>query len=114
MFHFHVKLAFATLLNYLIYYILQNPNQLRKDDSVVEHIRKPPQGNTISFLIFYVFYAYIQYSEHQLDGSFGKWTNIEIIGMFLGIFGSVIRIWSFQTLGNLFTFDLTIRSHHNW
>jgi protein-S-isoprenylcysteine O-methyltransferase Ste14 len=56
-----------------------------------------------------VFLAY-SYSYYTFDVV--QWEIIEVLGFILTISSSIIRLWCYQTLGRLFTFDLAIRTRH--
>jgi protein-S-isoprenylcysteine O-methyltransferase Ste14 len=103
-----IKIIILLISSVLYYKISQTPNKTTSNDAVKEVV--PQIGYFLGplWLIFvFVAYSYIYYSFDIVE-----WDYIEVFGCVLTIASSLIRLWTYQTLGRLFTFDLAIRSQH--
>lgn len=62
---------------------------------------------TIFICITLAVYACIHYNEYRIDGS-----AIKYVGLFVILFGVIIRLIVVRSLGIFFTADVTIRENH--
>lgn len=105
----YFKLLMLLLLSILFYKITQTPNKTNSRDLVTESV--PTIGyylGPLGVIVVSTAYAIIAWSRDEWE----IWNNYEIFGCILCLFSSLLRLWSYKTLGRLFTFDLAIRSKH--
>lgn len=103
------KLLLLFLISLLCCIITQTPNKTNSRDLVRESV--PQIGyylGPLSIFLVSTSYIFIAWSRSEL----GIWDSHEIYGCILCICSCILRLWSYKTLGRLFTFDLAIRSKH--
>lgn len=106
-----LKIFILFILSLLCYKISQTPNKTTSNDFVKETV--PRIGywlGPIWFLLLFIGYSYTYYTFNT--GDLDEWEYTEVFGFVLTVISALGRLWSYQTLGRLFTFDLAIRSRH--
>lgn len=103
-----IKIVVLLISSVLYFKSGQSPNMTTSNDAVKEVV--PRIGYILGPVwLIIVFLAY-SYSYYTFDVV--QWEIIEVLGFILTISSSIIRLWCYQTLGRLFTFDLAIRTRH--
>ena len=106
-----LKILTLYVLSVLYYKISQTPNTTCNKDLIVETVPKIGYwlGPIWLILVSIIYTLFItKYGSVHVE----NWGLYEIFGSILCFIASILRLWSYKTLGRLFTFDLAIRSRH--
>ena len=107
---FCLKLMSSVVLTFLLIKVTTPPNATNKSDKVIESLPVAFVTTKVQSFIFFstiLISNYIQFKEGHVTT-----TSFESIGAIVCVLGCVLRLWSYQILDNLFTFDLAIRKNH--
>ena len=105
------RLLVAIVVNLMFEKMVKPPNDTDQSDKIIDDkVTNDIKNRRKMFIVHAIRSTITLY--HLYYCIYSSFSIFEMLCLFFLFFGFFLRIWSFQTLGHFFTFDLCIRKDH--